>query len=175
VSIESLSVGDARVRDVSARVEWDGTKVRLAKLAARLDPSSGSGSLNGDIDIDLAGRPPRFHVEGKLADIAYRGGTVDLEGTLDISDGIRGEGKLRGRAINFAPDAEFRTVAAAFEVQGVGAQARWKLTNVEVNQGGEVFTGSGSTQSDGKLLLDLASRGRPLRVSSMLFAPLPQP
>jgi hypothetical protein len=171
VSISLLTAGDAKARDASARIEWDGAKVRLAKLAARLDP----GSISGDVEIDLAGVEPRFHFDGKLVDFAYRGGTLDLEGTLDASDGIRGEGKLRGRAISFAPDAEFRTVAATFEVQGAGAQARWKLTSVEVNQGGELFTGSGSTQSDGKLLLDLASRGRPLRVSALLFAPPAQP
>jgi hypothetical protein len=171
LSIESLAAGDARFHDVSARIEWDGAKLRLAGLAARGDPGLGPGSISGEVEIGLAGSAPRFHLDGKLSDIPYRGGTLDLDGTLDVADGIRGEGKLRGRGISFAPDAEFRSVAAAFEVQGAGAQSRWKLTNVEVNQGGELFTGSGSTQSDGKLLLDLASRGRPLRVSALLFGP----
>jgi hypothetical protein len=172
VAIDSLVVGDVKARSVSARLLWDGARVRVASLSARLDP----GSLAGDLDIDLAGRAPHLRFDGKLQEIAYRGGTLDLEGWLDAAaDGIHGEGKLRGQMIGFAPDTEFRAISASFEAQGLGTQFRWTLTNVEATQGGEVFTGSGSTQADGKLVLDLTGRGRQLHTAAALFALPTQP
>jgi hypothetical protein len=109
-------------------------------------------------------------------DIAYKGGALDLEGILDaegdgsdLFDSVRAEGTLRGRAILFAPDTEFRTVAARFEMQGVGAASRWKFSNVEANQSGELLAGTGASQTDGRLVLELISRGKPLRYTGTLL------
>ena len=73
---------------------------------------------------------------------------------------------LGGPAID---DAEFRTAAACFEMQGM----RWKLSDVEVMLGGESYLGKGSSQADGKLLLELTRGGRQLRYAGTLFALAP--
>jgi len=108
--------------------------------------------------------------------IAYKGGELDLDGILDaegdgldLLDSAHAEGTLRGRSILFAPDTEFRAVKARFEMQGGGAASRWKLSNVEVNQSGESLAGTGASQADGKLVLELSSRGKPLRYTGTLF------
>ena len=54
-------------------------------------------------------------------------------------------------------------------MQGGGAASRWKLSNVEVNQSGESLAGTGASQADGKLVLELVSRGKPLRYTGTLF------
>jgi hypothetical protein len=71
--------------------------------------------------------------------------------------------------VAFAPDAEFRTAAACFEMQG----SRWKLTGLDVVVGTEAYSGTGSSQADGKLLLELARGGRQVRYSGPLFALAP--
>ena len=158
VTMESLVVGDLRARNVSANLLWDGTTVRVKDFAAKIDP----GAVSGAWEIDLAGRSPSLRFEGQAQDMPWRGGGLDLEGvfTADAAQGVHAEGKLRGRGIAFAPEAELRAISAAFEVRGLGAQSRWTLTNVEANQAGEVFTGTGGTQADGRLALDLSGRGR---------------
>ena len=172
ISIGSLTAGDWKLHSITAQVKWNGPVARLTELTGSSDPAE----FNGDLSIDLSTGTPRYHFDGKVADIAYKGGALDLEGILDaegdgsdLFDSLRAEGTLRGRAIMFAPDTEFRTVAARFEMQGGGAASRWKLSNVEVNQSGESLAGTGASQADGRLVLELVSRGRPLRYTGTLF------
>ncbi|HEY2842135.1 MAG TPA: hypothetical protein VGJ09_00735, partial [Bryobacteraceae bacterium] len=172
LTVASLKAGDVRLNGVQAKVKWNGPVVRLSELSGSSDPAA----FSGDLSIDLTTGTPQYRFDGKVGDIPFKGGKLDLDGSLDaegdglsLLESVRAEGTLRGRAIAFAPDAEFRSVTAHFEMQGGGAAARWKLSNVEVNQSGESLAGSGASQADGRMVLDLTSRGRPLRYTGTLF------
>jgi len=172
VSIGSLTAGELRLRGVTAQVNWAGPLVHLNELSGSSDPAE----FSGDLAIDLRTGSPRYHFDGKVTDIAYKGGMLDLEGMLDaegegldLFDSARAEGALRGRGILFAPDTEFLAVTARFEMLGGGAASRWKLSNLEVSQSGESLAGTGASQADGKLVLELVSRGKPLRYTGTLF------
>jgi hypothetical protein len=153
-------------------VKWNGPSVDLSELTGSSEP----GEFAGDLSIDLRTGSPRYHFDGTLADIAYKGGKLDLDGILDaegesaeLFESAHAEGTLRGRSILFAPDTEFRAVTARFEMLGAGVASRWKLSNVEVNQSGESLAGTGASQADGRLVLELVSRGKPLRYTGTLF------
>jgi hypothetical protein len=171
VAIGTLTFGDTQVHVDSARLLWDAALVRLVGMSARID----QGVLTGDLAIDLSGRAPHYRFEGKLVDVSYKDGKLDFEGSVD-ADGVgadilasaHAEGRVHGRSIAFSPDAEFRTAAACFEVAEQTGGERWKLSSVEVTQGTDTYTGSGTTQSDGRLVLDLLSRGRQVRYSTLL-------
>jgi hypothetical protein len=172
VSIDSLTGGEMRMRGVTSQVQWNGAEVQLTGLSGSSDP----GEFAGDLTIDLRTGSPRYHFDGRVADIAYKGGKLDLEGILDaegdgadLFEGAHAEGVLHGRSILFAQDAEFRSVTARFEMLGGGSASRWKLSNVEVNQSGESLAGTGASQADGRLVLDLVNRGRPQRYTGTLF------
>lgn len=179
VSIRSLTAGDLRLHGITAQVKWTGPSVQLAQMAGSSDPAE----FSGDLSVDLSTGTPRYHFDGKVVDIAYKGGQLDLEGILDaegndtdLFENARAEGTLRGRSILFAPDTEFHTVAARFEMQGAGAaSSRWKLSSIEVNQSGESLAGTGASQADGRLVLELVSRGKPLRYIGTLFTPAGPP
>jgi AsmA protein len=169
VTIGALTFGETHVRIDSARLLWDAVQVRLAGVGAHIDDAA----LTGDLTIDLTGRAPHYRFEGKLENVASKDGRLDVEGSLDtdgvgaeILSGARAEGRVHGRSIAFSPEADFRTAAACFEV----SEQRWKLSSVEVTQGADTYTGSGATQSDGRLVLDLLSRGRQVRYSTLLAA-----
>ncbi len=163
LSIESLTVGDSKVHLESARMLWDGESVRLVRVKAQVDLAA----VTGDVTLDLTGRSPHYRFEGKLQDVPFGGGKIDFEGNLD-ADGTgaqlltnaHAEGRLRGRSVTFAPDADFRTIAGCFEMM---AGPRWKFTGLEVQQGGETFYGTGATQADGRLVVDLTVHGRAVR------------
>ena len=114
----------------------------------------------------MQGNTPHYHFDGKVQDLPYKGGKLDFEGTFE-ADGAgaqllktaHAEGRLHGRSVAFAPDAEFRTASACFEMQG----GRWKLSSVEVALGAEIYSGTGASQADGKLLLELARGNRQVR------------
>jgi hypothetical protein len=169
VTVGSLNFGDSHLKIDGARLLWDGAQVRLLHANAHLDQAS----LNGDIALDLSGRSPHYHAVGKLADFAYDGGKLDFEGSLDgdAFGAAHAEGSLRGRSIAFAPENDFRSVTGCFEMVTAadgraGIAPRWKLTELEVFEGGEAFYGTGATQPDGRLALELLGHGRQLHVSS---------
>jgi len=178
VTIGSLQAGEMRFNGVTSKVAWKGPMVRLTELNGSSDPAE----FAGDLSVDLGTGTPQYRFDGRVTDIAYKGGILDLDGTLDaegqgvgLLESARAEGTLRGRSILFAPDADFRSVTARFEMQGSGAASRWKLSNVEVNQSGESLAGSGASQADGRIVLELTSRGRPLRYTGTLFTSATQP
>jgi hypothetical protein len=158
LSVESLTMGDQKARIDAARLLWDGGLIRLAGVSAHMEQSS----LAGDLEADLSGPTPHYRFDGKLQDVPYKGGKLDLDGSLE-SDGagaeliasLRGAGRLRGRAIAFAPDADFGSVVSCFEI----AASRLKLSDLEVTQGQDTYLGQGATQADGRLLVELSNRG----------------
>jgi hypothetical protein len=181
IAIDSLTAGDSKVRGLWTRLVWDAGIVHLVGLNARVDsPSSAAfatppGSIDGDLTADLSVAEPQFHFEGAVKEIAWHGGRIDLEGILDaegsglqLLETARAEGRLRGRGIAFAPDSDFRTIAGDFQA-GPGP-ARWKLSNLEVAVGPETFTGSGVSQADGKIVLDLSNRARQVHYAGTLLA-----
>ena len=150
-----------------AHVLWDGTEVRLAGLDVTIEDAQ----VNGGLTIDLSNGVPHYRFDGNLRNVAYKGGTLDFDGSLDaegagadLLTSARAEGSLRGRSVAFSPDADFRTVAACFDLlPGV----RWKISCLEVTQGGDLYTGSGATQADGRLVLDLSGRGKQVRYTGV--------
>jgi hypothetical protein len=158
LSVESLSMGETKLRAATARLLWDAAQVRLAGVSARLDQAV----LAGDLDVDLSGRSPHYRFEGKLQDFPYKAGKLDFQGSIDangvgaeLAASLHGDGRVRGRLISFAPDADFRSVASCFEI----IASRWKLSDLEVTQGQDTYSGQGTTQADGRLVLELSNRG----------------
>jgi hypothetical protein len=169
IAIGDLTADDRTIHIEKAQVEWDEAKVRFKDLDALIDDSS----LQGELEILLDSRQPRFHFQGKIEGVPYKGGTLDFDGTAD-SEGsgaqllaaARAQGAIRGQSVAFAPDADFRTIAGKFELKNLV----WKLSNVEVTQGADSLTGAGASQSDGKLVLELTGRNRQYRYSGPLLA-----
>lgn len=171
VTIGALKFGDTEVHLDHARLLWDATQVRLAEVDAHI----AQAELTGELTVDLTGRAPQYEFDGKLTDLAYKGGKLDFEGSVeaggagaDLLASALAEGWVHGRAIGFTPDAEFRTAAACFEVSEQAGGERWKLSSVEVMEGADSFSGSGATQGDGRLVLDLVGRGKQVRYSALL-------
>jgi hypothetical protein len=180
LSIGTLTIDDLATHVDFARLLWDGALLRLVRLHASADsgsdaPGADTPTFNGDLAIDLSGRAPHFRFDGKLEDVAYKGGRVDFEGSLDadgagaeLLTGAHAEGCLHGRFIEFAPETEFRAVKGCFEMTASSAGVRWKLPGIEVLQGADTFYGTGATQADGRLVLDLANRNRQVHYSSAI-------
>lgn len=173
IAIDTLTAGDTKLRGLWARLIWDAGAIHLLGLNARADPAP--ASVDGDLTIDLSAAAPQYHFEGEAKDVAWRNGRIDLEGILDaqgsglqLLETARAEGHLRGRSIAFAPDADFRAVAGDFQV-GPGA-SHWKLSNLEAAVGPENFTGSGVSQADGRIVLDLANRAHQVHYAGALVA-----
>ena len=166
ISIEDLAVAGTHVSIRNARLLCDGAQARLARLAGQI----GGARLNGEVTIDLSGRAPRYRFAGKLEGLAYKGGEMDLEGSLeaggagaDLLRSAQGEGHFKATSIAFSPGTEFRKVSGCLQLLG---GLRWKISDLEVVQGSETLSGSGAAQPDGSVVLELSDRGRQIRYTS---------
>jgi len=124
-------------------------------------------AFNGELRVDLAGRAPVYGFEGNLADLPYKGGKLDLSGKVSAEGNgpalwasIKADGTLNGRSIAFSPDTEFRRASGRFQMNMTATGPRWKLSGLKVTQGNDSLSGEGTTQADGRLVLDLSSGNR---------------
>jgi hypothetical protein len=163
VSIQALTVADTRITINSSRVLWNGDDVKVSAVQGKV----ADAALTGDLRVDLSGRAPAYRFDGKLEDVAYKGGKLDFSGKVTATGtgasllaSVKAEGTLHGRAVAFSPEAEFRRVSGRFAVSMTPAGPKWKLSGLELTQGSDSYSGDGATQADGKLVLDLLSGGR---------------
>jgi len=85
---------------------------------------------------------------------------------VQLLTNARAEGRLHGRSIAFTPEADFRSVAGCFEMLSWLDGPRWKVTGLELLQNSDTYYGTGATQIDGRMVLDLVNRGRQIRYTS---------
>ncbi len=169
VRIRELSAGDAQWTQASARVLWDGAVVRLVKVEAH----AGDAIATGQITADIRSMPAAYHLAGTLKDLDYKGGKLDIEGSLDTSGleaswgkNASGEGSFGGSLIAFNPESKFENISGCFQI-APGAQLH--LHSMFASQGFDSYIGQGATQPDGRLLLELTTGGRQVKVMGSLF------
>ena len=150
---------------------WEGTSVRFSGIDARLQDASAMGAIR----VDLAGNQPRYTVQGRIENLAYRAGSLSLEGTatadgtgVEIAENLKATGTFTGEDAAFAPDADFQTLSGTFALNGGG---RLSLPAVQIEQASETFSGQGITLPDGKLLLELTNSKRQLKLTGQVITP----
>jgi hypothetical protein len=165
LSVESLKVGDQTWSVDHVRAVWEGAGVKLLGLAAR----NSDTELAGEIHVDLNGTAPLYRLDGKLEGLPYQGGTLHLEGVLEAQgfgavlwDTARGTGTFVGDHVVLAPELEFRTMSGNVELAPGG---KFRLSSIQAAQGLDAFSGQGSTQPDGRIVLDLTTGRRQVRVA----------
>jgi hypothetical protein len=171
VQIGSLSIGDARLEKVRARLLWDGLKMELAGIQAKME----NGTLTSTLAVNLRGAHPAYRLTSKVRTMDFRGGKMDTEAVIETAGiatelmaNLRAEGTFSGRAIEVQPQLPLKTVSGSYKFAWTHNQPQLQLTDLQVATGGEVFTGSGATQDDGRLLVQLTSGTREMRVSGSL-------
>ncbi len=173
VSIGSLQAGDWLCKSTLAKFQWNGTVVSFTNLSGTVDDAAALGEAL----VDLSGGAPLYALKGTLAKLEYRGGQLGLKGQL-VSQGAgeqlvanaKADGTFDGTAIRFSPDNLLERATGAFELTFPTGIAKVKLMNMEVNQGTESYQGLGGTQADGRLMLDLTSGNKQLKLTGTLLA-----
>jgi hypothetical protein len=173
VRINRLTINGDDWTIAKSRLIWDGARIRVTGIDAHHETTSAMGA----IQIDVAGQAPVYSAQGRVESLPYKEGALSVEGTAtaqgfgpDVIATARGEGTFSGEDIAFAPDAEFETVGGDFALSPSG---RVRLTNLQISEGQDTYAGQGSTQADGRLLLELTGSRRQLRLMGTLFAPRP--
>ena len=163
IHIGKLLDSDVDLGPLNAKLSWNGVQVRLSTMDPRLE---------GTLRVNLAGPLPAYHFSGNLRDLDYRGGTLDLDGEVDtgglgasILANALANGTFAGHTISLGPDGDFREITGNYKVAG----GKLQLSGIEAQQGVDTLTGQAATQDDGRLLFELASAKRQLRLSATLI------
>lgn len=172
--VGTLRVGEVDLRAIRCRVVWSGAEVHLENFEARM----GDGWVRGAATADLSHPEPGYMLRGAVRNFELKSGSFDAEGSIQaagtgvaVLTGLSAEGKFQTRAVTLAPEYAFRNATGTFDLTATRNGPQVKFANIQASLGAERFTGDGGTQPDGRLLMDLTSGSRTLRVSGSLAAP----
>ncbi|MBK9168701.1 MAG: hypothetical protein IPM24_14700 [Bryobacterales bacterium] len=166
IQAEALVLGPARFTGVSGRLRWDGTRIELSQLRARIE----GGSVLANGAIDLAGSEPSYAINVLGERIAWRNGRLTIDGDFAASGagsnllatlGSEGMFELAG-----AP-AGFDSLAGCYRLD-LTRTPSLRLSELRAAAGSEIYLGTGALRDDGTLLVELESGARQLRVIGTL-------
>ena len=172
IQIGSLLVGDTSLGRVQTHVLWDGPSIALTNLDCRLDRMRATGKVALDVSKPL----PVYRLTGGVESLDYRSGELDIEGDLetrgvgaDLLLNLRSQGTFAGRDITLNSDTVMQEIAGKYRIAPSAGIPRLSLSNVEVTSGPDTLTGQGSSLPDGRLVLDMISGRRPVKLTGTLL------
>ena len=162
VQIGKLTIGEKELSRVRARVRWSGTRVELLGVEARVE----NGTAFGRVSADLVASVPVYRMDFHLDSFDFEGGKIEADGVIGTSgtgsqllSRIRSQGSFNGHGFDIG-----QTASGCYLLEG----SRLRLTELQLQVGPDLFIGRGSMQDDGRLLLQLSSGARQLRVTGTL-------
>jgi hypothetical protein len=171
IQLASLAIGDIEISNLRARVLWDGARIQLTDARAQVE----NGQAAGHATVLLSGPLPAYRAAFQVESMDFKGGKLDTEATLETSGigaelltRIRAEGSFAGRGIELEGTDGLRSASGCFKLDWAQRPPRLRLTELQLATGAETYIGTGSRQNDGRLLLQLSSGTRQLRVVGTL-------
>jgi hypothetical protein len=168
VQIDALDLAGSHLQNVRARLVWDVTRVELDNLQARLDRAA----ITGRLAINLRGDRPSYKLTGKVKGLTWQSGKLDAEGTLEtfgtgdeLLANLTSEATFTGSALDFGTISPWRSVSGSCNLAW---SPRLQLTGVNLKMEDETFTGRGAIQEDGRLIIQLSSGSKEMRMSGTL-------
>lgn len=172
IHVTRLLNGEMPIGEIRARLAWDGPTILLSDLDCRLDDMHAQGKLT----LNLAKSAPIYNWAGTVENLEYRNGRLDLEGELETSGiaetlllNIRSQGTFEGKGIELGPETQVDAISGSYKIAPAAGIPRLLLSNIQVEQGSDTFSGQGSSQPDGHIVMELTSGRKQLRLTGMLL------
>jgi hypothetical protein len=168
LQIDDLLVGGSHLQNVRARLIWDSARAELDNLQAKLEQAA----ITGKLAINLRGPRPTYKFSGKVKGLSWQSGKMDAQGTLETAGtGPEVLANLQSQATFNATTLDFGTVSPWRAVSGSCSLAwspRLHLSGVNLKTEDETYTGHGSIQDDGRLLITLSNGSKEMRMTGTL-------
>ncbi len=174
IQADSVRLGSVDLDRVRSRVIWDGAQISLPGWQSRW----AAAVVGGRITLDARETTPRFGASLKLNGVEWQGGKLDgtlrlqTAGTgLDALANLRVDGKFTGRDLALEPLGMVEQLAGSGQMSWNGNAPRFRFSELRLVSGGEKWTGSGASQEDGEVALQLSSRGKQMNLAGSLTDP----
>jgi hypothetical protein len=171
ISINNFAVSDAPLGRLSARFLWQGTTLDVLSLQVKMP----EGTLKTEGKISLSSYVPQFDFKGSVDHFPWRGGLVDAEGTFQTKGtgeqrlrSLQATGSFVGTDVALGGDDSFDRVTGTFEFSFAEGWPDLRFPKVLASDGEDDWIGEAASQSDGKLVFELAHGGKQRKVISLL-------
>ena len=178
VRVSALRNGEIDLGDLTGRALWLGPAITVSDIEWRLEGMHASGTMS----VNLAKAEPAYALSGSVQNFDYRNGQLDIDGDLethglgaDLLLNLRSKGTFEGRGIMLAPDSEVREASGSYRLSNASGVPRLVLANVQILQGADTLIGQGASQPDGRIVLELASGRKQVKLTGMLLPVHPEP
>ncbi len=148
---------------LSSHFLWQGARVELSDVALRLN----QGEVAASGVVDLASYAPHWHFSANASGFPWGGGMLNAEGEFsstgageDLLRNLTAKGSFSGEDLSLSRDDIFENASGLFAFSFADGWPDLRLSDVHAIEAGEEWSGDGSTQSDGKLLVNLAHEGQ---------------
>ncbi len=171
VSIGSLELAGQSIEGVRLNFFWDGPRLDVPRFTARAQ----GGRVEGLLSVSFSGVEPVYYVAGRAESLAWQGGKLD--GDAEIRTAGTGEavyrnllsaGGFRLQSVTLGGDAPVPSLTGGWSFRFDRDRPRLELSDLRMNEAGQLFTGKGSTTEDDRLLLELAGADTRLRFAGTL-------
>lgn len=171
VQIGTLDIGGQVFEKVRLGLQWDASRLNFREVHAGYD----GGELTGSLQVNLRGSTPQYQWSGKVTGIPWQEGQLEATATgesrgtgTELLRNLRIQGKASAAGVQFG-ERDARHVRADYEIRANGAELQLALRDVEVEINNELWTGKGTSQRAGKMIVELAAtEGRELRLAGTL-------
>lgn len=169
--IAQFSMGDTAANALKLEGLWKGAEADWRIVAGKV----GGGRVSGTVRVQLKGGRPAYSFDGRLDQMLISGGEASTqfkgasEGTgVGLLTSLRASGTFAGMGIPIATEGSMRQVQGAFELTGGLPTPRLKVEVQQMMLGSESFRGVGTLEQSNRILFELSSASRQMRVTGSL-------
>ena len=157
---------------------WEKSNLDITKLALQMP----QGRIDAEGAVDLSARAPHWRFSGIAENYPWAGGSLNAKGEFtsagagkDLLRNLSASGTFSGAQLALSSDDTFESVSGNFQISFANGWPELRVSDVQALQNGDEWTGEALTDSEGKLLIDLAHGGQKLHLVSSLTGEAPTP
>ena len=176
LDVDQFSAYQAAMGSLSTHFIWRGPTIQFTSLQL----AQGGARIRAKGSVSLASYAPRWQFQGSAGGFRWGGGLLNADGEWESSGtgvesarNLRASGTFSGEKINLSPTDFFDSISGHFAFSFANDGPSLRLTGIDAFQDEDEWNGEAATQSDGKLVVDLAHAGRQLHVISTLLPEKP--
>ena len=150
---------------------WQHANLDITKLSLQLP----QGRIDAEGNVDLSSAAPRWKFSGVAENYPWAGGSLNAKGEFtsagagkDLLRNLIATGSFSGEQLALTSDDTFDSVSGTFQISFANGWPELRVTDVQAIENGDEWTGDALSDSDGKLLINLAHGNQKLHLVSSL-------